>query len=255
MRPATTLPDVVLDCDEDAGTHHPPLTTRSAKWLWPVLAIVGLGALAFVFQLADAISDGMSFKFDRAILLALRKASDPAVPIGPKWLQLSAIDISALGGFTLQWLLGGAAVVFLIYVRRRAEASWLAASVLGASFANAILKHMLQRPRPDVVPHLTMVDNASFPSGHAMISAAILLTIGAMLSETVNSSAARATIMLFAGALVILIGLSRLYLGVHWPTDVLAGWCLGGLWALVVFAINRLVRRRMAGKPVLRMEG
>jgi undecaprenyl-diphosphatase len=98
-----------------------------------------------------------------------------------------------------------------------------------------------------------MVDNASFPSGHAMISAAILLTIGAMLSETVTSTGVRLYIMMFAGLLVFLIGLSRLYLGVHWPTDVLAGWCLGGVWALVVFAANRLLRRRAANKPAFRM--
>ena len=103
-----------------------------------------------------------------------------------------------------------------------------------------------------MVPHLTMVDNASFPSGHAMISAAILLTIGAMISETVTSTGARVYIMVFAGVLVFLIGLSRLYLGVHWPTDVLAGWCLGGVWAMIVFAVNRMLRRRAAHKPMLR---
>jgi len=144
------------------------------------------------------------------------------------------------------------AIVLLLYIKKRAEAGWLAASVLGASLFNTVLKHSLHRARPEVVPHLTMVDNASFPSGHAMISAAILLTIGAMIAETVKSTGGRVYIMTFAGFLVFLIGLSRLYLGVHWPTDVLAGWCLGGVWAIVVFAANRLLRRRAAGRPMLR---
>lgn len=241
------------DCDERSETHSPPLTTGSAAWLWPVLIFAGLGALGFGLHLTDEISDGESYRFDTWILVHLRQSANTAIPIGPKWLELSATDLSALGGFTLQWLLGGAAVVFLLYIRKRAEAGWLAASVLGASLFNTVLKHSLHRARPEVVPHLTMVDNASFPSGHAMISAAILLTIGAMISETVKSTSARFYIMLFAAFLVFLIGLSRLYLGVHWPTDVLAGWCLGGVWALIVFAVNRLLRRRVAKKPMIRM--
>ncbi len=248
----TTVSAHAADCDEEGGVHAPPLTSRSARWLWPALALGALGVLAFGLRLTDDVSHGMSFKFDAAILLALREPGDPAVPIGPKWLLTSAIDLSALGGFTLQWLLGGAALAFLLYVKKRAEAGWLAASVIGASVLNATLKFSLHRARPEVVPHLTMVDNASFPSGHAMISAAILLTVGAMISETLTSARARVYVMMFAGLLVLLIGLSRLYLGVHWPTDVMAGWCLGGVWALVVFAANRALRRRAADKPMLR---
>ncbi len=244
--------DAASDLDEEGGAHSPPLTSRSARWLWPVLALGALGALAFGLRLTDDISHGMSFKFDSAILLALRQPGNPAVPIGPKWMLTSATDLSALGGFTLQWLLGSAALIFLLYIRKRAEAAWLATSVIGASVLNATLKFSLHRARPEVVPHLTIVDNASFPSGHAMISAAILLTVGAMISETVRSGRARAFIMMFAGLLVLLIGLSRLYLGVHWPTDVMAGWCLGGVWALIVFAANRALRRRAADKPLLR---
>ena len=246
------VPGGRMEPEEGWNTHSPPLTTRSAAWLWPVLILAGLGALGLALHLTDEVSDHESYRFDTWILVHLRHAANTAIPIGPKWLELSAIDLSALGGFTLQWLLGGAAIVFLLYIRQRAEAAWLGASVIGASLFNTVLKQSLHRPRPEVVPHLTLVDNASFPSGHAMISAAILLTIGAMISETVKSTNARFCIMLFAGFLVFLIGLSRLYLGVHWPTDVLAGWCLGGVWALIVFAANRLLRRRAARKLLVR---
>ena len=123
-------------------------------------------------------------------------------------------------------------------------------SIAGASLLNAGLKSILHRPRPELVPHLAVVSNASFPSGHAMISAAIYLTIAAMLSETQPKRSARIFLMAFAGLLVLLIGCSRIYLGVHWPSDVLAGWCLGSVWALVVFAVNRTLRTRGAARAI-----
>ena len=202
--------------------------------------------------LTETIAEGGSFRFDAALLVALRRSGRLDQPIGPAWLLQSAIDLSALGGFTLQWLLGGASVLFLVYVRRRAEAAWLTGSILGASVLNAGLKSMLHRPRPELVPHLAVVSNASFPSGHAMISAAIYLTIGAMLAETQPRRAARIFLMSFSGLLVLLIGVSRIYLGVHWPSDVLAGWCLGSVWALIVFTANRTLRVRHAAASLVR---
>ena len=231
---------------EPTATPPPPLTRRSARWLWPVIVLAALGAFGWAAYIVDELTDGDTFRLDSAILLALRRPGDLATPIGPAWLEQSAIDISALGGFTLLWLLGGAALVLMAYTRRRAEAAWLGASLVGASLLNTLLKLYLHRPRPQVVPHLAAVANASFPSGHAMISAAIYLTIGAMLAETQRQVAARTFIMAFAGALVLMIGCSRVYLGVHWPSDVLAGWCFGGVWAVVVFAANRWLRRAHA---------
>jgi len=225
----------------------PALTTRAVRWLWPVLVLAGASALGFAILLVDKIAKGKSLKLDTTLLLALRRPGHLDVPIGPPWLEQSAIDLSALGGFTLQWLLGGAAVGFLFYIRRRAEAAWLLGSIVGASALNTIFKLSLNRPRPELVPHLARVSNASFPSGHAMISAAIFLTVAAMLGETQTRASAKAYLMGLAGVLVILIGASRVYLGVHWPSDVMAGWCFGSVWALFAFAANRALRRR-AGK-------
>ncbi|WP_216839298.1 phosphatase PAP2 family protein [Caulobacter sp. S45] len=222
----------------------PPVSMRAARWLWPLLVIMALGALGLVVGLIDALAHGGSFRLDHEILLALRRPGHLNQPIGPAWLLQSAIDLSALGGFTLQWLLGAACLLFMLQIRQRAEAAWLAASILGASILNASLKSLLHRPRPELVPHLAAVSNASFPSGHAMISAAIYLTIGAMLAETQRRRSTRIFLMSFAGLLVLLIGISRIYLGVHWPSDVLAGWCLGTVWALAVFAVNRTLRAR-----------
>ena len=226
----------------------PPVSVQTFRWLWPVLAILALGGLGLVGTIIDAIAHGGAFRLDDKLLLALRRPGHLDQPIGPAWLLQSAIDLSALGGFTLQWLLGGATLIFLLLGRRRVEAAWLAASAVGASVLNASLKSMLHRPRPELVPHLAAVSNASFPSGHAMISAAIYLTIGLMLSEVQTRRSARIFVMTFCSLLVLLIGVSRIYLGVHWPTDVLSGWCLGSIWALAVFAISRTLRSR-SGAP------
>jgi len=231
---------------QDVPGPPPPITARSARWLWPILLLAALSALGFAIVLVHDVARGRALKFDSTLLLALRQPGHLDVPIGPPWLQQSAIDLSALGGFTLLWLLGGAATGFMLYVNRRAEAAWLTASIAGASLLNTALKLYLHRPRPDLVPHLARVSNASFPSGHAMISAAIYLTIGAMLAETQARASARAYLMGFAAFLAIAIGCSRVYLGVHWPSDVLAGWCFGSLWALIVFVANRMMRRKFS---------
>ena len=219
-----------------------------------MLALTGVSALAFAAFLVHDIAQGRALKLDTTLLLALRQPGHLDTPIGPPWLEQSAIDLSALGGFTLLWLLGGATLGFMLYVKRRAEAVWLGASIIGASLLNTLLKLSLHRPRPELVPHLVQVSNASFPSGHAMISAAIYLTIGAMLAEAQSQTSARGYLMAFAALLTILIGCSRVYLGVHWPSDVLAGWCFGSLWALVVFAANRALRRLSVQRGVLRDE-
>lgn len=211
---------------------------------WPLLAVlvaslVGLGA-----YLADELIEGESWSIDPAILIGLRTPGNLARPIGPAWLQQSAVDISALGGFTVMTLFGLAGVAWLLSQRKRAEAGWIAASMIGASTINALMKDWIGRPRPTLVPHLVEVTHASFPSGHAMTSAAVYSTLALMLGEGVQQRGGRVALTLFFGALVVLIGCSRVYLGVHWPSDVLGGWCFGTAWALLVFAGNRWLHAR-----------
>jgi len=211
-------------------------------WLWPalglfVLSLVGLGA-----YLADELLEGESWAIDPHILVGLRVPSDLHRPIGPAWIQQSAVDISALGGPTLMWLFGTAGLAWLWYRRQRAEAAWIAGSLIGASLISNGLKHVVGRPRPALVPHLAQVTDPSFPSGHSLVSAALYLTLALMLAEGAASWAARAAIVAFGALLVVLIGCSRVYLGVHWPSDVLGGWSIGTAWALAVFAANRWLR-------------
>ncbi len=221
---------------------------RRFGWLWPALLLFA-GSLAMLgAHLADELIEGESFPLDTRILIGLRVPGDPQLPVGPHWLLQSAIDISALGGFTLMWLFGVAGLGWLLYLGKRAEAGAIAVSLIGSSVIDAWLKHWIARPRPELVPHLALVSNASFPSGHAMVSAAVYLTLALMLAEGIErdgwrGGAGRAAVVGFFSLLVVLIGMSRVYLGVHWPSDVLAGWCFGTAWALLVWMGDRWLGR------------
>ncbi len=167
------------------------------------------------------------------------------MPIGPGWLLQSAVDISALGGFTLITLFGGIGVGFLLALRRRIEAAWIGIALVGATLLSSALKQWLHRPRPELVPHLARVSSLSFPSGHAMVSSAVYLTLAIMLGEA--QPALRRYFIALAVALVVLIGCTRVYLGVHWPSDVLAGWAFGSAWALAVYAAKHLLGKNRRG--------
>jgi undecaprenyl-diphosphatase len=216
----------------------------AARNLWPVLALLAGSALWLAGWLASELVEGETFGFDAAILTGLRRADDLAVPAGPAWLLQGAIDISAMGGATLLWLIGLAGTGFLALLGRRREALWLAATFAGSSLLNAGLKLLFDRDRPDLVPHLTVISDTSFPSGHAMNAAAVYLTLGILLAETQPRRAQRVFLLGIAVLMVVLIGCSRVYLGVHWPSDVIAGWCVGSVWALAAYRLNhRLLRR------------
>jgi len=222
---------------------------RRGGWAWPALALFAVSLVLLGVHLADELIEGEAFSFDTRLLLALRVPGHPQTPIGPSWLLQSAVDISALGGYTLMWLFGVTGLAWLLMLHKRAEAAGIAASLIGSSVIDGWLKHLIARPRPELVPHLVQVTNASFPSGHAMVSSAVYLTLALMLAEGVEidgwrGRAARVAVVAFFSALAVLIGMSRVYLGVHWPSDVLAGWCFGTAWALLAWMGDRWLGRR-----------
>ena len=222
---------------------------RRGGWAWPALALFAVSLILLGVHLADELIEGEAFSFDTRLLLALRVPGHPQTPIGPSWLLQSAVDISALGGYTLMWLFGLAGLVWLIAADKRAEAGGIAVSLIGSSVIDGLLKSWIARPRPELVPHLVQVTNASFPSGHAMISSAVYLTLALMLAEGMprdgwRGRAGRVAVVAFFSLLAVLIGMSRVYLGVHWPSDVLAGWCFGTAWALLVWMGDRWLGRQ-----------
>lgn len=195
------------------------------------LILIGSALFAF-FKIASEVAEGDTAAFDRMILTSLRSTADPHVPIGPKWLPEAMTDLTAFGSTTGLLLVCSAVVLFLLLSRRVRTAGFVLAATIGGMSLAGLLKLAYARPRPDLVPHLVEVTSSSFPSGHATDSALVYLTLAALLARTVPERALRIYTIGVAILLTLLIGSSRVYLGVHWPSDVVAGWTLGAAWAL-----------------------
>ncbi|WP_308515412.1 phosphatase PAP2 family protein [Sphingomonas flavescens] len=216
---------------------------RSETKLLILLALVAVGLLAFL-QIATEVREGETLTMDRAILLWLRSPGQPGTPIGPQWLLKAMTEITALGGGTVLTLLTVLVGAYLLAARRPGTAAFVVVAVAGGAILSTFLKHIFERPRPELVAHLVSVNSASFPSGHAMNSAVTYLTLGTLLAEAEDSRRVRYYLIGTAIFLSILVGVSRIYLGVHWPTDVAAGWCIGSVWALVCSVSAHFLSRR-----------
>lgn len=197
------------------------------------------GSLFLFVQITGEVLEGDTHAFDEALLLALRLPDDLSTPIGPPWLTHAVDDITALGGVTVLSIMTGIAAAYLFLSRRIKIAVFMLASVFGGWIISASLKIAIARPRPEVVPHLVDVQDLSFPSGHAMLSAVTYLTIGALLSRAQPTRGTRLFMIGAALFLTLIVGLSRIFLGVHYPTDVLGGWCAGAGWALGCWLLAR----------------
>jgi undecaprenyl-diphosphatase len=212
------------------------------------ILVLALGVWVFT-AVAEEVNEGDTSSVDRALLLALRNPADLSDPIGPKWLEEMGRDLSALGGTAVLSLLSFALLGYLLLLRKPRAAAFLGGSVLGATAISLGLKHLFLRPRPELVPAYSYVLTTSFPSGHAMLSAAIYLTLGALLARMHTSLLLKAYGLLWALLLAFLVGLSRVYVGVHWPTDVLAGWAAGAAWASACWLLARALQRRGEVEP------
>jgi undecaprenyl-diphosphatase len=207
------------------------------------LAIVVASIWLFA-DLADDVLGGDTSRFDESVLLMLRRADDPATPIGPSWLAEAGRDITAIGGTAVLVLMITAVSGYLWLVRKHG-AMWLVlASTIGGLLLSSLLKYFFARPRPDVVPHLADVHTASFPSGHSMMSAVVYLTLGALLARLVARPLVKLYFLGVACLLTGLVGASRVYFGVHYPTDVLAGWLAGLVWATLCWLVARWLQNR-----------
>lgn len=215
------------------------IASRNAELTLIGFAAVCIGA-AVLSLLGSIIISGKWRAFDEWMVLAFRSAADPAVPIGSRAILIAVRDVTALGGvLPLVVLVAIVAIYLMLKGHRRTATAVVASSLLGV-IVSELIKTFIDRGRPDIVPQLVNEVSGSFPSGHAMMSALIYLTLGTMLARLEDERKVRVFIMGAAIALPVAIGVSRIYLGVHWPTDVLGGWCLGALWVL---AVSRVLDR------------
>jgi undecaprenyl-diphosphatase len=212
------------------------------------LALAAGCAWLFV-EIADEVLEGDTRSFDRAVLLALRSAADPAQPWGPGWVREMARDFTAMGGFGVLTLLTAAAIGYLLLQRKRHAAILVLAAVAGGQLVSLALKVGFDRARPELVPHGTLVHTASFPSGHALMAAVTYLTLGALLAQVHASAAMKLYLLGLAVLLTVVVGVTRVYLGVHWPTDVAAGWVVGAGWALLSSMVMQWLQRRGEVEP------
>jgi undecaprenyl-diphosphatase len=219
-----------------------PLARREVGLLAAVLLLAG-GLWGFA-GLAEEVLEGETRSFDRAILLGLRTSGDLSDPIGPVWFEEMARDITSLGGFAILGLLTLVVIGYLVMAHKRATALLILGSVGGGLLLSTLLKNLFERARPDLVPHATEVYTASFPSGHAMLSAVTYLTLGSLLTRVHAERRLKLYVLTVAILISVLVGLSRVYLGVHWPTDVLAGWCVGAAWAMLCWLVALWLQRR-----------
>jgi undecaprenyl-diphosphatase len=207
------------------------------------LALFAGGSWAYL-HIADAVHAGATRSWDEALLLALRQPGSPDDPLGPMWVEEFFRDLTALGSTGVLVLLTLASVVFLLLRRKRRTAALLAAAVIGGMALSAVLKFGADRPRPELVPHLARVMSSSFPSGHAMVSAVAYLTLGSILARAHARRVEKAYFMGAALILTVAVGFSRVYLGVHWPSDVLGGWTAGATWALLWWLVAKRLQER-----------
>jgi undecaprenyl-diphosphatase len=224
---------------------------RGIRWLNAdlvfllALLVVVVGILAF-FQTARAVSAGTTQSLDEKILLDLRDPKDLARPIGPPWLNEMGRDLTALGGVACLTLITTFVAGYLLLSRKYGALALLLAAILGGLLLSTLLKEVFDRPRPTLVPHLSHVDSPSFPSGHSMLSAVVYLTLGSLLDRLVQSVRLKFYFLGVALLLSFLVGLSRVYMGVHYPSDVLAGWAGGLTWAVLCWLVARYLQRRGA---------
>lgn len=213
---------------------------------WPILLILLIIASAIwgFIELADEVSEGSTAAIDRQLLLLLRDPNDPSHTLGPSWLQEMMRDFTGLGGTSVLTLVTLSVTGFLMLERKRHAAALLLVSVIGGVIITNALKLAFARPRPEFSNYEPLIATASFPSAHSMMSAVVYLTLGALIARTRPDPLVRAYILGLAIFVAVIVGISRVYLGVHWPTDVLAGWAVGSAWALFCWLIALLLQRR-----------
>lgn len=208
------------------------------------LFIMAFGALTFA-DLAEDMREPDGQMFDARVLYALRPyADDPSRPWGPWWLKEAASDLTSLGGISVLALFATIVVVFLLIQRKWLSSALLVLGLIGGVALSEGLKAIFERDRPPVIYQATETINASFPSGHALLSAVFYLSLGVMLTRAFPEKRFKAYVLGVGVLITLIIGITRIYLGAHWASDVFAGWSVGAAWAMALWLVSYAVARR-----------
>ena len=200
-----------------------------------VAVFLGAGLVLLFGAIAEEVVEGDTHRLDMAVLMAFRSPGDPTDVIGPSWVEEMMRDVTALGSYAFILIVVVAAVGYLLMVRKPALALVMVGAVGGGILISNLLKTGFGRPRPDI-SHAAQVFTPSFPSCHAMLSAVTFLTLGALFTRVNVDWRAKLYFLAVAVLLTLMVGISRVYLGVHYPSDVIGGWCVGSAWALLCWA-------------------
>lgn len=219
-------------------------TRRHVEMTFLVLLGIVVAAVWALAELTDEVVEGSTRSLDRDILLLLRTPGNLSDPRGPMWLEEMGRDMTALGGVAVLTLATLVVSLFFLLMGRWATAIYVLLTVGSGILISGIAKEFFDRPRPDLVPHGSFVHTASFPSGHSMMAAVAYLSLGVLIARVQPRFVIRVYVMVVAVLLTIFVGISRVYLGVHWPTDVAAGWLAGGAWAMLCLVVMRSLSRR-----------
>ncbi len=218
---------------------------RGRGELGTLAAVFAIALMCLTFAtLADEMSEGETHAFDTAVMLSMRSSTDPNDPLGPDWFEQGVRDVTSLGSSTVLVLVSIAVIGFMMIYGTHSGATLITVSVGGGMLLVTVLKQFFARGRPDLVPHAVQVFSDSFPSGHATMSAVTYLTLGALLARAQETRGPKAYVLGIAITLTLMVGVSRVYLGVHLPTDVLGGWCIGAAWAIACWIAAVWLERR-----------
>ena len=203
------------------------------------------GSVWSFLAIGNEMHEGELTGYDRWVLEVLRLPGQPHKAIGPHWLMECMRDLTALGGITVLSLVTVLSVIALVGHGRRLQALVLAICVVLAQLSSGLFKDVYERLRPSYAIYGDLPASMSFPSGHSTVATATYLILAVIVSSIETNRSMKALSFAVAAFLSILIGFSRVYLGVHWPSDVVAGWCLGAAWALVAAVTLRSIDRRL----------
>ena len=204
---------------------------------------VAVGTLGFIL-IAGWVTRGSTDNFDTQVLRSLRTSGNLARPIGPVWLFEIMRDITSLGSASVVFLITLLVIGYFILQKQYSMMLLVLAAVIGGALIDLELKEIFGRIRPQIVPSLIMERTYGFPSGHSMMSTIIYLSLASLIARLQVRWRDKMYIISAAVFLSFTIGISRIYLGVHYPTDVFGGWLLGLAWAALCWLVAWYIGER-----------